>query len=401
MPARKEPQMIFPDKHRFCGFYKMGYPWKEGEIETILIEASDILTIGTPVLGFLDAKVEASYITDELPRDETDKYIWSQSLKNKFTEERENSISMIFSGLNTPDEYFMFAKQFGRLLGFEDNFVGNTLIEAIGEEESLLECFNQKLDKRKLDSTRFSLRNISTTSPVWFEELTDWRLASQLMRMAYLLYKLQEGSYAVKSDDHRLFFESEEDDKTVFSLFTSDKEWYVLPLFGLNDKETYIRDGNNYLSRCIAADRTHAHEGIAHFLSGFEVRLSSSSFGWPEMRIRSTKLSPDDSSTECAIHLVKKVLDYLVAIHKVDMSFFLHDGYPYYAFDSLLSYLWYDFQLTVTGSKSYSICRYCGKPMFTDNSGKKKKSCSALCRRKAKGDRDKRRKQEAEKESAK
>lgn len=82
-----------------------------------------------------------------------------------------------------------------------------------------------------------------------------------------------------------------------------------------------------------------------------------------------------------ARRLMEAVLCEITASNAPVAGFALCPAGVSYEFDSLNSFLWFDFMLAINDKRGFSCCERCGRPFLRGNRGHTRLFCSDTCRK--------------------
>lgn len=374
-------------KKEFAGFFNLCPISNQDIKQNGLQELADFRERWMPVLGFKNREKQFSY--DLRDCDSSILETWKPRLYQRAEDRSLDSLSIIFASLETPDDIRLFARTFGKLFGYESKMPTDQRLES-ANPDSLLSLFGSSVEETGFDTSRDLDPHTVTT----YEAAADWLIAIDLMKISFALYHfLNTGFAIVRNNDFIGLRDLNSSDKSIIGFNWLGGDWYSIPLrfapLSFNDSDSKINDENSYYSRVFKRDSARYEEGC--YAKRFEASLGIDDRGSLRLIIRLPMLENIND------HTIKEtlgfILEYLFQAHRVGMELIMKDGDYYYVFDSLLTYLWFDFSQVAVSSRGLGICSFCGKPFFRNNGGERRKYCDSLCRNNAKNKRDARRRE--------
>lgn len=375
------------NKGRFEGIFSL-LPIPESEIQEYgLEELVGLKETWMPVLGFSDTYTPYKYDLSRV----ADYDRWKDRLYPRSEKDSSHdSLSLIFASLKSPDDYFYFAKDFGALFGSQSHSLESLRAPSAPSISALYELLDMNEGKRAQKVTSFLKLNGVVDSVCSYESLSDWIIASRLLNLAFRLTYFCKHSFSYSSEQGFITV-NEESEVPLFGLISLGDNWFSIPLrlnptdgqssdFRINDEGEYCSFLINQLTLKSESNNDKTE------IRGTKIYTDDLGYLRMEIFLPSLKKVSEDTLRDA----MRTICDYLFQLHKVYLQLSLHNGKYSYCFDSLLTFLWYDFSQVVTGSRKIGICKYCGKPFFTNNGGAAKKYCNATCRNNAKNQRDKR-----------
>lgn len=376
-------------KGEFAGIFSL-CPVSREEIETAGIqELASLRELWMPILGFRKNRTDYSYSIGKL--DDHCISMWKDRLYPRA--ERSfalDSISLIFASLETPDDFYHFAKCFGPLFAFAENSVDPYYPIEQPNKHLLLDLFGLTDGKKATNKTSFLESNSDENKVCSFESLSDWIVASGLLKLAFTLSNLSNEAFRYRSEDSHIEIYYE-DQRSLFEIIPLGDNWFSIPLrlkplesaiseYRINSESEYCTILNGR-AKLHSERRSNSNFYCTH-------GIYADDLGY--LRIDIKLPSFNKACIKTLRNAMQSICDCLFQLHCVNMQLTLHNGIYQYCFDSLLTYLWYDFSQVMISSRGISVCSYCGKPFFRNNGGHARKYCNDVCRNNAKNQRDRR-----------
>jgi hypothetical protein len=361
------------ERHQFLGFFLLN----DDELFEDHYETETCCESAYPILGFT-----TSFIPSEIVIASNNDYESPVNKKQSNNSKLKKSISMKFSSLDKPDEFFNFAEEYGSLFNFREKMTIHEIFPI--DEKSLLEAFSLPKGTKSKHAMRLSLKNKVIEKPQCYETLDSWLVASQLLRLAFTLNRLLKDGfeymeinnaasasrvYSVKiAENSTVNFIIDRIDKT--SVYTS-----LITTINDNEDEDYLSIFKNRKSFYTTSSDTGVHQKFNLHHIDYN--------GSRQFRIASSDLDGRRTVKELISDTLQGAFDCLVNFHLSNVNFKSDNGKIYYEFSSLISYIWFDAFSALNGLVEISTCDYCGKPFFRNNHGQRKRFCDETCRKNA------------------
>ncbi|WP_310604210.1 hypothetical protein [Anaerosporobacter sp.] len=274
--------------------------------------------------------------------------------------DHKEKISLKFSNLETPDDFFNFADTYGSLYENKDGLLGNAEISAI-TESSLLDIFKLTPGKKATGKMERVIGDSNMKNVTRYEFLSDWIISSRLLKLAFSLHRILKEDFKY------------ENDKDDFIISTSSKTTLVVSMLKNNDVEGVVigtgipKNNTSYLYNDNSL-KSYAINTNDYCLANYPSELVIVGF-----------LSTNGETKTKLKQIFIDALDALFNFHLGIPTFGSTNGKLDYRFNSLLSYIWADCLFSTNQLVDISTCDYCGRPFMRVNRGKKRRFCTDLC----------------------